>query len=111
MPKIMLWDGNTLARAVMERKDMSMRALARRCGVSPATVCAWLDGRAVPTDSHGLTLAALLGADGLQVLIGLSYARTDSPDGRAAWRTLLAEHSRLESETCGDNLESVKKPS
>lgn len=83
-----------LVCAVMSKHQLSIRGLARRCGIAPASALAWTEGRAIPSDSHGLTLAALLGTDPLKVLITLQLARSDCPDGRKAWRQLLAEHEQ-----------------
>jgi transcriptional regulator with XRE-family HTH domain len=87
-------NGQDLCSLILSSHNMSLRALARRVGVAPATACGWLDGRVIPTDSHGLTLAALAGVDPVAALVGLQLARTDCPESRALWRTLWVAHSR-----------------
>lgn len=77
---------------VEQRHGLSVRGMARRVGVSATTITAWRDGRAVPNDNHGLTLAALADLDPVGVLICLAVARSDCPDARAAWRGVLIEH-------------------
>lgn len=81
-----------LLALVEARHALSVRGIGRRVGVSPTTISAWRDGRAVPNDNHGLTLAALADLDPVWVLICLAVARSDCPDGRSAWRGVLVEH-------------------
>ena len=75
-----------LCEFIQAKHNMSLRALGRRAGVSSPTAKAWKDGRLVPTDSHGLTLAALADLCPVSVLLMLQLARTDCPESRALWR-------------------------
>lgn len=76
------------ARAMSRHNIPSGNSLGRRCNVSGQTAAQWLDGRSIPTDKRGLTLATMADAPPELVLIGLAYARTDCPEGRAVWRRI-----------------------
>ena len=101
MGRLLIEPVDLYALAMQRQNIPSGNSLGRRCGVAGQTAAQWLDGRSVPTDSRGLTLATLADIPPELVLIGLAHARTDCPESRALWRRislLVAEGLARESD-------------
>lgn len=54
-------------KAMRLRAKLSVAQIAKRCGVTVATVYAWQNGVRRPSDSHLWTLAMMLNADAVEL--------------------------------------------
>lgn len=73
-------------RAALQAAAMSQRELARRCGVSPAAVCAWMAGRDVPaTRAFELLCSALEVAPSTLAPSGIESIQSSAPNALTLW--------------------------
>lgn len=69
--------------------------IARKVGVSRATVSRWRSGDRIPTDAETRAIAQVIKANELELLAEVSAARAKDPATRAAWERMAAMCSRI----------------
>lgn len=64
--------------------------LAKRLGISRASVSEWRSGKSTPNDDQAVRLAKLIGKDAGELLAECGAARAKSPETRRAWERIAA---------------------